>query len=458
MRRSPSACGSGVRVIGAPCIGRCEQAPAAVVGRNPIDRATAGNVMAAIAGKHTEPARARVHRLSRRTAPPADTPSPRLRARRAAGRRRDQDHGGFEPARPGRRRVSGRPQVEDRARRACAAADGRQHRRRRARHVQGSLLPGTRSAPLPRRNADRGVGGRHRRHLRLSARRIRRVPRDPQPGDRRARGRSAVRAAAHPPAPRRRRLHLRRRVGDDRVDRRQARHAAAASAVRRPGRALRAADARAQHGNALLGARHSRKGRAVVRGTRSARPQGVALVFGVGPRGEARRASGARGHHRPRADRRALRRHARRPRVLRLSSGRRLRRDTAGVAGRRSARFRYAAAPRLVHRLGGGHRALAARPRARRGTQPDAILRRRIVRPVHALPRRHRKGRGPPRTRRPGICRCSTSCRGRWRMRRSAAWGRRRPTPSPASSAISRRSSNERGGRSPGPKGASPSD
>ena len=27
------ACGPGVRVIGAPCIGRCEHAPAAVVGR-----------------------------------------------------------------------------------------------------------------------------------------------------------------------------------------------------------------------------------------------------------------------------------------------------------------------------------------------------------------------------------------------------------------------------------------
>src|SRR4029077_17921636 len=32
--------GARVRVLGAPCIGRCEQAPAAVVGRNPIDRAT----------------------------------------------------------------------------------------------------------------------------------------------------------------------------------------------------------------------------------------------------------------------------------------------------------------------------------------------------------------------------------------------------------------------------------
>jgi len=50
------ACGANVRVIGAPCIGRCEHAPAAVVGRNPIDRATVAAVVAAIAEMRTEPA------------------------------------------------------------------------------------------------------------------------------------------------------------------------------------------------------------------------------------------------------------------------------------------------------------------------------------------------------------------------------------------------------------------
>src|SRR5207249_3335513 len=45
-----------VRVLGAPCIGRCEQAPAAVVGRNPIDRATAARVVAAIDTGAVEPA------------------------------------------------------------------------------------------------------------------------------------------------------------------------------------------------------------------------------------------------------------------------------------------------------------------------------------------------------------------------------------------------------------------
>ena len=39
---------ANVRVLGAPCIGRCEQAPAAVVGRNPIDRATLPRILEAI--------------------------------------------------------------------------------------------------------------------------------------------------------------------------------------------------------------------------------------------------------------------------------------------------------------------------------------------------------------------------------------------------------------------------
>jgi NADH:ubiquinone oxidoreductase subunit F (NADH-binding)/NADH:ubiquinone oxidoreductase subunit E len=40
---------ANVRVLGAPCIGRCEAAPAAVVGRNPIDRATLPRILEAIA-------------------------------------------------------------------------------------------------------------------------------------------------------------------------------------------------------------------------------------------------------------------------------------------------------------------------------------------------------------------------------------------------------------------------
>jgi formate dehydrogenase len=45
---------ANVRVIGAPCIGRCEQAPAAVVGRNAIGNATPQKVLDALASSATE--------------------------------------------------------------------------------------------------------------------------------------------------------------------------------------------------------------------------------------------------------------------------------------------------------------------------------------------------------------------------------------------------------------------
>ena len=47
--------GGGIRVIPAPCIGRCEHAPTAVVGRRPVDAATAQSVAQAVATGATEP-------------------------------------------------------------------------------------------------------------------------------------------------------------------------------------------------------------------------------------------------------------------------------------------------------------------------------------------------------------------------------------------------------------------
>jgi formate dehydrogenase beta subunit len=47
--------GREVRVIGAPCIGRCEHAPAAVVGRNPIDGASVEKIATAIAARRIDP-------------------------------------------------------------------------------------------------------------------------------------------------------------------------------------------------------------------------------------------------------------------------------------------------------------------------------------------------------------------------------------------------------------------
>jgi formate dehydrogenase len=48
-------CGAGVRVLGAPCVGRCEQAPVAVVHHNPVGTASAEAVLAAVAAGATTP-------------------------------------------------------------------------------------------------------------------------------------------------------------------------------------------------------------------------------------------------------------------------------------------------------------------------------------------------------------------------------------------------------------------
>jgi formate dehydrogenase beta subunit len=48
LQRLPAILGREVRVIPAPCIGRCEQAPAVVVGQNPVPNATADKVLATV--------------------------------------------------------------------------------------------------------------------------------------------------------------------------------------------------------------------------------------------------------------------------------------------------------------------------------------------------------------------------------------------------------------------------
>ncbi|MEO5732731.1 MAG: NAD(P)H-dependent oxidoreductase subunit E [Rubrivivax sp.] len=53
LQQLPALLGPGVRVIAAPCIGRCEQAPAAVVGQHPVPRASCGAVQDAVTAGHT---------------------------------------------------------------------------------------------------------------------------------------------------------------------------------------------------------------------------------------------------------------------------------------------------------------------------------------------------------------------------------------------------------------------
>jgi len=48
------ALGDGVRVLPAPCVGRCEQAPVAVVGQNPVAQASVDKVKSLVAAKKTK--------------------------------------------------------------------------------------------------------------------------------------------------------------------------------------------------------------------------------------------------------------------------------------------------------------------------------------------------------------------------------------------------------------------
>ena len=211
--RCPALLGKDVRVLHAPCVGRCETAPVAVVGQNPVPHATAEKVVGARQGGRGEARHARTSAIT-----PGTSTTPRtapaggyaLAAACVSGERTPADvialmedsglrglgGAGFPAGRKWKLVVG----------RTGAAPDGDQHRRRRAGHVQGSLLPRARSAPVPRRRDHRRVGGRHRRRLHLPARRVSRLPRHPRARARGAAGRirrarfpSSISAAA--PAP-----------------------------------------------------------------------------------------------------------------------------------------------------------------------------------------------------------------------------------------------------------------
>src|SRR5438552_549685 len=54
LEKLPQHLGAGVRVLHAPCVGRCETAPVAVVGQNPIPHATAGRVTEVVQAGHVK--------------------------------------------------------------------------------------------------------------------------------------------------------------------------------------------------------------------------------------------------------------------------------------------------------------------------------------------------------------------------------------------------------------------
>ena len=208
-------------------------------------------------------------------------------------------------------------------------------------------------------------------------------------------------------AARRRRLHLRRRIRDDRD---RSRASAACRAIGRLTSRRSACSA------ARRSSRTSRrcywvrdiveKGAGLVHLAWPARAQGFPQLLGLRPREEAGRGARARRRHRARADRGILRRHDRRPHLQGLSAGRRLGRHPAGVDGRHAARFRHAGKIRLLRRLARGCDPVRQGRHEGGGAQPDEVLRGRELRPVHALPRRHREGRQADGARARGTRRC----------------------------------------------------
>ena len=204
-RRGPAAAGHGARVRftllrdgrrGAfarepPGKARARRArrARAVHGRVRPRAGLRGRPRAGDAGGRGEHGRGRAEKRARPCAPAADrfrrvSRAGRLQAARrvplgrAHARGYHQGGGRRRAARARRRRLSHRPQVDAGAAIARPAADGGERRRRRARHLQGPLLSGSRPAPLHRRHADRRLGGRGGRRLRLHPRRISRADPD----------------------------------------------------------------------------------------------------------------------------------------------------------------------------------------------------------------------------------------------------------------------------------------
>ena len=276
------------------------------------------------------------------------------------------------------------------------------------------------------------LGGRGRREVYIYLRdEYPAVPRDPASA-RSPRSRRPACRAARP-------IHLRRGAGAYicgeesamiEIDRGQARHAAPPAALRRPGRPVRPADARSQHRDAVLGARHRREGRRVVRRPRPQRPQGPAH------RSRCRAASKKPGvqaragrHHRARADRRVLRRHGRRPHASR---------PICRAARRAASCRRRWPTSRSISARSSRTAASSARPRSSscptRTTCSDAALN--LMRffedescgqctPCRVGTEKAVDADGAAAL---GRSRCSTSCRRRCATRRSAASARRRPT------------------------------
>ena len=178
--------GPGIRVVRAPCVGRCDTAPAAEVGHNFLDHADVDGVLAAAGSGDTH---AHLPDYIGYEAYVAGGGYKLLERLRSGELAKEDVLKALDDASLRGLGGAGFPtgtQMALGARRARAAADGGQRRRGRARHVQGPLVSRARSASLPRGHADRRACRRGARHLHLYPRRISGGARNPRSRNREA--------------------------------------------------------------------------------------------------------------------------------------------------------------------------------------------------------------------------------------------------------------------------------
>ena len=284
---------------------------------------------------------------------------------------------------------------------------------------------------------------RHRREGRLHLHPRRVLPR---PGDPRGRDREGVQGRLsrqeHPRqrlrlrrlhASRRRRLRGGRGDGADRVARRQARAAAPQAAVPRGRRPLPVPDRGQQRRDALQRAAHRAERRRVVRAARSGEERRPEALLRQRPREAARRVRSVDAHDAARADlrRRVGRACATAGRSRRSSpADRRCRCCSPSSSTRRPASTRVQKAGSLL-----GSAGLIVLDETRlhgvAGDEPAALLPPRVVRQVHAVPRRRRlalQAAAAHRARR-GADRRTSTCSSAWPTTSSARRSARSATP-----------------------------
>ncbi len=192
------------------------------------------------------------------------------------------------------------------------------------------------------------------------------------------------------PAHRCRALHLRRGNGADQLARGPARQPARQAAVPADRGRLGPADDRQQRRDLLQPARDRAARRRLVQGpvARAQHGRRHQDLRRLRAREAPRTVGAADGHHRARDPRAARRRHAGRPAAEGLAAGRRLHRLPAPRAPRPRDGLRHHRQGAQPPRHGPARRGRRHPGHRPRGAQPAGVLRARILRLVHAVPRR----------------------------------------------------------------------